>query len=97
MRAEVRMSVEYDGRWKRPLHEGIDLALKLFFPDVYAAIDWTRDVTSLDGELPKLMPEPAPRLGVASALMRPPVPDASAASTPPVPVVAEPPRAAPWA
>src|SRR5579875_3848092 len=42
---------DYDSPWKEALAHYLPDALALFFPDVYAQIDWSRGYTFLDKEL----------------------------------------------
>lgn len=42
---------DYDSPWKEALSRDLPEALALFFPAVYAEIDWSRGYTLLDKEL----------------------------------------------
>lgn len=48
---------DYDGPWKEALELAFDLFLALFFPAVYALVDWTYNFESLEQELQKLAPD----------------------------------------
>lgn len=58
------MSDQYDGPWKEVLEQEFPAALRLFFPSVHAAVDWSQEHVSLDAEFQKLVPgRPAGRGG----------------------------------
>jgi len=42
---------EFDSPWKEALDRFLPLFLAFFFPEVHAAIDWSRGYESLDKEL----------------------------------------------
>jgi hypothetical protein len=46
-----------DSPWKEALDRHFPLVLAFFFPEIFEAIDWSRDYEALDTELQKLAPE----------------------------------------
>lgn len=48
---ETTPAADYDSPWKEALARYLPDALDLFFPEVYAAIDWSRGYDLLDKEL----------------------------------------------
>lgn len=46
---------EFDSPWKETLEQLLEELLRLFFPDLHAAIDWSKGYQSLDAELQEII------------------------------------------
>jgi hypothetical protein len=57
--AKAKRRNEFDHAWKEVLDLYFERFLAFFFPDVHAAIDWTRGYVSLDKELRKIQRDAA--------------------------------------
>ena len=51
------MAREFDSPWKESLERFLEQFLSYFFPELHAAIDWSRGYESLDNELREIMRE----------------------------------------
>jgi hypothetical protein len=61
---------DYDGAWKYALEQYFAPFLELFFPDAFAAIDWTQPVTFRDTDLQQIAPEDQQGKGRVDKLCR---------------------------
>jgi hypothetical protein len=59
------MTREFDSPWKETLDLFLEAVIKLFFPDLYEAIDWSRGYKILDTEMHEIVREA--ELGVTQA------------------------------
>ena len=48
---------DFDSPWKEALEHFFPMFLAFFFPEIFAAIDWSRGYESLDNELQKIVRE----------------------------------------
>ncbi len=64
------MAREFDSPWKEALEYYLEPLLALFFPDIHAAIDWSKGYESLDKELQEIIRDAEMGAKVADKLFR---------------------------
>lgn len=63
-------AAEFDGPWKEALGWYFGPFLQFFFPDAYAAVDWSRGDEPLDAELQQIAPEAEAGRGTVDKLVK---------------------------
>ncbi len=66
---EVEKS-KYDSAWKKVIRELFKSFLEFFFPDIYLAVDFTREIDFLDKELSEIHPDSTPGDRIADVLVK---------------------------
>ena len=72
---EDKVRNDYDGTWKLILDcEFLQPLVKLFFPQVYADIDWSRGYEGMDKELQRIFPRSKVKKHIADVIAQGPLP-----------------------
>ncbi len=66
----IAVAREFDSPWKEALELFFEPLLRLFFPDLHAAIDWSKGYESLDAELQQIVREAELGPALADKLFR---------------------------
>src|SRR5262249_21938158 len=67
---ESKFMSDYDSPWKDVLDHFLRLFLAFFFPEIHAAVDWSKGYESLHTELQRLMPDSETSKRFADRLFR---------------------------
>src|SRR5580704_6618759 len=70
MSSQRKKSEDLDGPWKEALEHFLEWFLALCFPEVHAAIDWSRGYESLDKEFQQIVRDARVRKRLADKLFK---------------------------
>jgi hypothetical protein len=61
---------KYDSAWKKVIRELFESFLEFFFPEIYQAVDFTKEIDFLDKELSEIHPDSTPGDRIADVLVK---------------------------